>query len=709
MEEPQGLSRSPEREPEPALLRFGVFEMELRSGELRRSGALVKLAPQPFQLLSLLARSRGDVLSREEIRHRLWGDSTYVDFDQRLNSCVNQIRQALADDAEAPRFIETLPKRGYRWLADTDLMPAGAAPAPARPAMHVVLPFGARADAALALPEPLAAPRRARRLLPWLHGALTLLLLAGLLALLLTRAAPNGSAGWRRVTFQRGQVDGARFGPAGEIVYRAHWGATRPETYAATLTSPDARRLELPPLYMMIGVSARGELAYLRPEGGELTLSRVPLAGGAPRDVLAGVSVADWTADGNDFAVIRFVNGRRRLQFPIGQDKGEVESSSALRVSPDGQRVALLQHPVSGDDGGHVMVVEKSGERRRLSTHYGSLGGLAWAKGGQEIWFGGARSGSLLALQAVTLAGKERTLLQTGSRMIVHDVDAAGRVLLDAGTTRIGVRYGDALGKECELSWLDSTSAIQMTRDGSKLLLVESGDGGGPDYGIYLRPTDASPPVRLGSGRATSISPDGSLVLAIPIRGTDHIEVIPTGAGQRRILKHDGFARYDFAGFLGDSRRILFVAMKAGESKWRAYVQELDGGGAPRAVGNFTTKRTIASLDGKKLVKWCPSGQCVLDLETLQEQPLPGIAGDYALYWDADGKHLYTRHPRPMPAVISRLDVATGQKTPWRELQPPDAVGVRSVGDIVGTPDGKAYAYSYYRRLSELFVVEGLR
>lgn len=69
----------------------------------------------------------------------------------------------------------------------------------------------------------------------------------------------------------------------------------------------------------------------------------------------------------------------------------------------------------------------------------------------------------------------------------------------------------------------------------------------------------------------------------------------------------------------------------------------------------------------------------------------------------------FVHHPRPVPAILSRLDVATGQRTPWRELSPPDAVGVRAVGDITGTPDGKAYAYSYYRRLSELFVVEGLR
>src|SRR5262245_5235858 len=275
----QGLIRAPEPERDPALLRFGVFEMDLRSGELRRAGALVRLAPQPFQLLGLLARSRGGVLTREEIRKRLWGDGTYVDFDQRLNSCVNQIRQALADDAEAPRFIETLPKRGYRWLADIEELPGQAE----RPALHVVVPFGARGDAAsvvtAAREEPaarLAAWRQPLvRLAPWALCAAALATAAYLAA---TRPAPNGSARWRRITFQRGTVQAARFGPGGEIGYRAGWAGAYPETYLATLAAPDARRLELPPAYQLVGVSIRGELAYLRPEASMLTLARVPLA-----------------------------------------------------------------------------------------------------------------------------------------------------------------------------------------------------------------------------------------------------------------------------------------------------------------------------------------------------------------------------------------------------------------------------------------------
>lgn len=718
MDEQHGLSRSASPEPEPALLRFGVFEMELRSGELRRSGTLLKLAPQPFQLLGLLARSGGAVLTREEIRKRIWSDGTYVDFDQRLNSCVNQIRQALADDAEAPRFIETLPKRGYRWLADTEAVPADA---PSRPALRVVVPFGARADGVPAeklrpeaerapeAPGTLAAPLRRRRLPAWAPWMVTGVAIAAAVLMAATRPPPNGAAQWRRVTFQRGIVQAARFGPNSEIVYRAGWGSSGPETYLATLAAPDARRLELPPMYQMAGVSSRGELAYFRPESAAVTLARVPLASGAPRDVLAGVMLADWMPDGNDFAVVRSVEGRRRLEFPLGNDLGEVEWATALRVSPDGRSVALLQHPTAGDDAGHVLVVDRGGGRRRVSSHFGSLGGLAWSPRGDELWFGGARSGSLLAVQAATLDGRERTILQTGSRIIVHDRDAAGRVLLDAGTTRIGVRSGDAAGKERELSWHDSTSAVQISRDGSRVLLVESGDGGGPDYAVYLRPADAAPPVRLGSGRATDLSPDGEWVLAMPIRDPSQIELIPTGAGRRRVLKHEGFARYDWAGFLGDARRILFIGMKTGSNAWEAYSQDLESGALPRRVGAFTSKRGVVSADGRMVVKRCASGHCVLDLESLEERPVAGLAGDTPVFWAADGRHVFVRHPRALPAVVSRLDTATGVRTPWRELQPPDLVGVSAVGDIVGTPDASAYAYSYYRRLSELFVVEGLR
>ena len=99
------------------LVRFGPFEMDLRSGELRKSRVRVRLQAQPFRVLSVLVERAGEVVSREELRRHLWGDETTVDFDHGLDIAVNKIREVLEDDADNPRFIETLSKRGYRFIA----------------------------------------------------------------------------------------------------------------------------------------------------------------------------------------------------------------------------------------------------------------------------------------------------------------------------------------------------------------------------------------------------------------------------------------------------------------------------------------------------------------------------------------------------------------------------------------------------------------
>jgi TolB-like protein/DNA-binding winged helix-turn-helix (wHTH) protein/Tfp pilus assembly protein PilF len=105
---------------EEAVIRFDSFEMELKSGELRRDGALIKLQPQPFKVLALLAAQAGQVVTREEIQREIWGDETFVDYEQGVNFCIKRIRAALGDDAQAPRFIETLPRRGYRFIAQVE-------------------------------------------------------------------------------------------------------------------------------------------------------------------------------------------------------------------------------------------------------------------------------------------------------------------------------------------------------------------------------------------------------------------------------------------------------------------------------------------------------------------------------------------------------------------------------------------------------------
>src|SRR5512143_1050208 len=97
-------------------LRFGPFELDVRSGELRRNGTTVRLQPQPFKVLVLLACRPGEVVTREEVQAEVWPAGTFVDFEQSLNFCVRQIRAALGDNANTPRYLETLPRRGYRWI-----------------------------------------------------------------------------------------------------------------------------------------------------------------------------------------------------------------------------------------------------------------------------------------------------------------------------------------------------------------------------------------------------------------------------------------------------------------------------------------------------------------------------------------------------------------------------------------------------------------
>ena len=100
-----------------AILRFGVFEVDLRAGELRKQGARIKLQEQPFHVLTVLLQRAGEVVTREELRNQNWPADTFVDFDNSLNTAINRLREALGDSADSPRFIETLPRRGYRFIA----------------------------------------------------------------------------------------------------------------------------------------------------------------------------------------------------------------------------------------------------------------------------------------------------------------------------------------------------------------------------------------------------------------------------------------------------------------------------------------------------------------------------------------------------------------------------------------------------------------
>jgi DNA-binding winged helix-turn-helix (wHTH) protein len=116
--------------PPPPVVRFGVFQLDAQAGQLFKNGRVVRLKPQPFKLLQLLVGRAGEVVTREEIRQALWAADTFVDFEQGVNSAVKQVRDALNEDADRPLYLETVPKRGYRFTAPIEDPADTRAPVP---------------------------------------------------------------------------------------------------------------------------------------------------------------------------------------------------------------------------------------------------------------------------------------------------------------------------------------------------------------------------------------------------------------------------------------------------------------------------------------------------------------------------------------------------------------------------------------------------
>jgi Tol biopolymer transport system component len=565
-----------------------------------------------------------------------------------------------------------------------------------------------------AVPAPAA---RKTRLLPLLMPvALALGAVAGLLAGKKVWDRPLPS--FHQLTFRRGEIPSARFAPDGQtIFYTAAWEGRPMEIFTSRVETAESRPFGLGGADVQ-AVSRSGELAvslgrrnthygFIRTG----TLARVSVAGGAaPRDVLEEVQWADWAPDGQSLAVVRDVGGVNRLEYPIGtalyQTTGWI---SHPRVSPRGDRIAFLDHPVRGDDGGSVVVVDGKGKRETLSKAFESLQGLAWSPDG-EVWFTGGRANR--DLYSVTLSGGERVRSRAAGNLTLHDISADGRALISRETLRIGT-LGLFPGeqKERELTWLDWSLARDLSPDGQTLLFVEGGEGGGAGYSLYLRRTDGSPAIRLGEGTAESLSPDGKWVLSI-LRPVSERQLVayPTGAGELKRFPRDDLA-VQLADWTPDGKQIVFSANEP-ERGLRIYVRDV-AGGKPRPVTpeGYRLFRHGLSPDGRLVIVTGPDQRVYLyPLAGGEPTPLPGsVPGDIPDRWTADGRAVYVHRRDQLPVKVYLLEVATGRRELWKELIPADAAGVTQVATVVPTPDGRSYVYSYIRLLSDLFVVEGLR
>ncbi len=685
-------------------VRFGKFELDLRTRELRSDGRTLTLQEQPFQILAALLERPGQLVTRDELTKRLWPSDTFVDFEHSLNKAVNRLREALEDSAERPSLIETLPRRGYRFIAPVQSAASG--------------------EDSAAVYQPVAKPAPARHFRFPLAVALSLACVLAAWSWIRHRDTKPPEPKFQRLSFGRGTILSARFAPDGQsVVYGAAWDGKPFQLFYARIGSFESRALGVDA--DILAISPSGEMAVLLVQHfGEVsrqgTLALMSLTGSAPRKLLDNVQDADWSPDGSKLAVTHYVGGHCALEFPPGKVLYQTTGGAWLshpRVSPRGDQIAFLEHPLGRDeDSGYVAVIDLTGNKRTLSRESVSISGLAWDPAGDAIWFSGwePATGVLRALFKVTTAGQQLLVRRDSNNMALHDVSRDGHLLLTRDNYRCEVfgRIGPE-NTERELGWHDYSFATDISPDGSTLLLSVQGESSGTGYEVYLRRTDGSPAVRLGDGLPQRFSPDGKWALTVypwGVRPTaaPQLLLLPTGAGQPVTLTRDSISHH-FATFLPDGKRFLFEGSEPGHAL-RNWVQDV-GGGKPLPITPEGTVGKSVSPDGKLLVAVDEEGKFWL-YPTYGGEPraLSGIEPEEdPLQWSSDGKDLFVANGYVTPVRVYQVEVSSGRRHLLYNLAPSDAAGLWDIHPTLLTPDGKSYVYSDYKILSDLYVASGLK
>jgi serine/threonine protein kinase len=515
---------------------------------------------------------------------------------------------------------------------------------------------------------------------------------------------------FQRLTYRRGDVAAARFSPDGQtVLFSAQWGNEPTSIFSMRPGSRESRPLGLPE-GRVVAISSTGEMAILLGTHLPATLARVPLSGGAPREILENVNDADWSPDGSRLAVSRTVGQHNRIEYPIGTVLYESDGRPPLcvRVSPKGDHIAFFEYDTGLGDFA-VTLLDLHGQKRILSRGWQAQGGLDWAPGGDEIWFSGTKGGGDPAIRGVKFNGKERIVAETPAWTALDDVARDGRALIAVIDSRVGIAsLASGARQERDLSWFDASLVYDISADGTTILFIEVSDGKARNKAIYIRKTDGSAAIRLGEGNRPALSPDGAWVACILSDGPrTSLTLLPTRAGEARPISTAGM-HYERVEWFPDGKHILFTGNEPNKPP-RTFMQDIEGG-KPVPVtpeGRSATRvspdqKNVTSTAGGKLILLPLAGgdpKTIADLET----------GESVIRWSGDGRYLYLRQlVEPSFVKISRIDVVTGRKELWKELKTPDPVGVQ-ISQVVMTPDGASYAYSFQRDITTLYLAEGLK
>ena len=743
---------------------FDQFEVNAASGELFKNGKRVRLQEQPFRLLVVLLENAGEVVTREDLRSRIWQEDTFVDFDGSLRVAVRKLREALDDDAENPRFVETIPRHGYRFLCPIEVSEAG----PVQPEVTAAPIGGLAVQGSAMLDSPSTGeteektdqPSKVTRwkfrkwLLPGL-GFAVLLILAGIFISghyslrlhrpwLVREGTLTGRARTVTLTNVRGLVYSPVFSPDGKHI-AFFWNGpdqNKVDIYVQPIGGEDPVRLTFSGARHIccLAWSPDGQrISFVRCDNGVGTVYTVPALGGSERK-LTDVTCSEfdtgapaWTIDGKSLLLLdRCVPGkpigvvvfspetgqRHCLTMPSSNDT----SDDGLSLSPDGRTVAFRRFSLTSFVDEIWIIPLQGGTPRRLTADGNLIMRMMWAADGRRIIFLSTRGGGgwhFDRLWNVSIAGGEiqpetayphfGALSRDGQRLAY--VAFGNGEPEGIWRTDLSGPGGHVLARKKIVASPEYNAQPQLSPDETKIVFSSERSGNSE---IWRSEADGSNPIQLGSfggehGGTPRWSPDGGWIVFDRYPGQHPQIYVMDAEGRNMRAMTDGDGNNCVPSWSRDGESIYFGSARSGS--WQIWKQSVHGGGAVQITqhGGFTG---FESYDGKTFY-YSKVGD---DDEGLWSVPADGGAETLVTpalrsgYWGAwavseTGIYLIDDDVLPRP-TIEFYNFRTRRLTAVMQIEYSPLNGDPSLD---ASRDGRIVLFAQYRPQSSIAMVENFQ